>query len=800
MLQNDNSHNSARRNGYFSNGHYNGELLSSSRQRKVTNSNEVDLMKMLATLLRRKWTVISITALGVIAAGLYIVVSQPVYESSGTILITESTNSISGGSELQDLLAASYGVGLGSQISNELHVMKSRTLSEALADRILEEDLMSNGQRFPILWEDYSKDSTVVDRRIVATRIRENLNTQRLEREADVVQITFESYSPLEAEWLVNEMIKTYSELSTDQNRMAANAALNFLDQELQEVEQQLTESEETLREFMGETGMVQVDIQAELLLQRMSELEGQRQEIRTRLVAVNSAIQSYENQLETIRPGLADRYTESIAPMMERFQFQLAELETERILLLSHNPRLRENPGSEPQLQEIDERIAVLKQEINRLASQLVDDESSSALGFLSSPDGNVATLLTEISNRLIELQVEETQFSAQLEAVENRLGLENDLFNHLPDHIVELARYQRNVMIHEQLFETISRQHAETALWEQTQFGPGRAIDYASVPIRPIKPRTAIILMIGFILGSSSGTGFVLAREALNREVDGVKQLKDTGYPLLAVIPDMKPVIEEKFEGRERVDAFGTTVSSSWIALLDSLSPLSEAYRRLHNNIVYSHPDDEFRTLLITSSIKGEGKSTVTANLAVILTEAGKRVLIIDTDLRRPNVHKLTGMSRSPGVVEYLFGDVALDEAVRPSSVVPGVDILTAGREAPNPTMITQSRKFRELILSLQKEYDHILIDTPPYGIITDSAPMIQLADGVIVVSQFAVTKVNELDSTLENLNRINARVLGTVLNGYKHAESADYYNTASNQYYYNYEAYERYHDVES
>src|SRR5690625_2989751 len=383
MLHEENSHNPARRNGHSSNGHYNGELISPPNHR-TEPVDEIDLMKLLATLLRRKWTVVSITALGLVAAILFIMLSQPVYESSGTILITESTNSIGGGSELQDLLAASYGVGLGSRISNELHVMRSRTLSEALADRVLEADLMSNGHRFPILWEDFPKDSTVVERRQVAFRIRESMNTQRLDRDADVVKITFESFSPLEAEWLVNEMISTYSELSTDQNRMAANSALVFLVQELEELEQRLTESEEALRAFMGSTRMVQVDAQAEQLIQRISMLKGQWQEIWTQLVAVNSAIESYEGQVEQIRPGLADRYAESIAPMMERYQFQLAELETERLLYLSQNPGLRENPEAEPQLQEINEQISVLKQEINRLASRLVEDESGSALGFL--------------------------------------------------------------------------------------------------------------------------------------------------------------------------------------------------------------------------------------------------------------------------------------------------------------------------------------------------------------------------------------------------------------------------------
>jgi uncharacterized protein involved in exopolysaccharide biosynthesis len=210
----------------------------------------------------------------------------------------------------------------------------------------------------------------------VASRIRNNMQAERVEREADVVKISFQSYSPLEARWMVNQAIQTYSELSTDQNRMAANAALSFLEQERNEIERKLEETEEELRSFMRSTGLVRIDSQTEKVIERISELEARRQEIRTQLVAVSSAVDTYQNQLDQIRPGLAERYAESVAPTLERYQFRLAELETERLLYITRNPALRENPELEPELEHINNQITHLKQEINRLASQMISED----------------------------------------------------------------------------------------------------------------------------------------------------------------------------------------------------------------------------------------------------------------------------------------------------------------------------------------------------------------------------------------------------------------------------------------
>ncbi|MEX0661767.1 MAG: polysaccharide biosynthesis tyrosine autokinase [Balneolaceae bacterium] len=788
-------------NDSIRNGYYGGE----SNKRHLNDDNaddEIDLKQLLGVVLRYKWSIAAITFVSGVIAVWYAFSLLPIYESDGSLIIAESQNSYSmQGADLTNLISSQYGIGMGSTIGNELQVLQSRKLSEEVADKVIEEDVMENGQRFPILWRGFPEDSTVVSRDSVAMRIRGNMEIQQVEREAQLIRIRFNSFSPVEAQHLTNEVINTYTELSTEQNRVAANSALQFLDEELENVTGRLNQAEDELRNYMDGTRIVQIEQQTEAVIERITALESQRQEIRVTKVAVSSAVEQYQNQINQInqiRPGLAEQYAEGIGPTMERYQFQLAELETERQLILQRNPDLRDNPDQEPYLRDLNDKVELLREQINDLASSLIRDDGTEVyLGLLSSTgDGGIAGRLVELRGNLIELQIEESQLEAQETVVTERLEEENQFIDDLPDNMVAYARLRRDVEITEQLYLTISQQYAETALWEQTQFGLGRPLDTAYYPERPSQPNKRLILLIGLMLGGILGVGSAFGREMMNRTIDGAEKVRKVGYPLLAVIPDMTPYIKEKFSGRETVNVQGRSASTTWLNLLDSISPVAESYRRLHNNIIYSHPDQNFKTILITSTGKGEGKTTAAANLAVALSEAGKKILVVDSDLRRPAMNIVMGESRSPGIMEMIFDDAPMDEAIR-ETAAPGVFLLSAGRRPPNPSSVMQSKKLREAINKLKDQFDHILIDSAPYGIITDAAPMMRLADGVVLVTRFGLTQTHDLNQTIENLNRIRVNIIGTALVGYDHEKSADYYYS-SNYKYDTYKAYEQYQET--
>lgn len=763
--------------------HLNGSNGSSANYQSphVQNLNEdvqeIDLLKIFNLLLLHKWIIIGVTFLLGATAAFYSLQLTPIYKSDGTIIISESKNRYSyAGSDLSNLLTTTYGIGVGSTIANELQILRSVKLSYELADRINAAKYDEYGNKFPILWRAYPEDSTTVSMDTVAMRYRENIAFSQVEDGADLVRISYQSPLPTEASAIVNMTMDTYSSLSTDQNRTMAVSALNFLRSERDKIEAELTKTEDSLRLFMNRTNLVAVGPQADGLIKKMSELESTRKEVEVSLVAVNSAIEQYESQLDEIKPGLADQYSDAVGPVIERYQYRLAELETERLLYRTKNPGISD---SHPELSRIDSQISQIKSQIKNLTNDLLNSESTLSLSFASGGGNTVMGRISEISSKLIELNVEQAQLETQEQILDDYFADLESQFEDLPNEIIELAKLERDVKINEELFLLVSSQFAEMSLWEKTQFGLGRPLDYALVPKEPISPNKKLITLIGLLLGGTFSVGFVIIRDFIDDKLTSTDQIKQMGYPLLGTIPDFS--IMDNLDPNDRQYIDNKSVSNQLITFLDHISPMSEAYRRLRINVVYANPDKQYKVLMVTSATKGEGKSTVAANLAVTFSEAEKSILIIDLDLRRPTQHKIFGENREPGLTDSLFETVSLSSIVR-TTIAPNVDLLTVGKKTPEPATVLDSKRLKQLIDKLKDRYDHIILDTAPYGIISDSASLLRLVDGLVVVSRFNVTTQRELDFTLDGLQHLNADVLGIVFNAFNPEKSTDYYTNYS------------------
>ncbi len=252
------------------------------------------------------------------------------------------------------------------------------------------------------------------------------------------------------------------------------------------------------------------------------------------------------------------------------------------------------------------------------------------------------------------------------------------------------------------------------------------------------------------------------------------------------------MDEFINDTHGGKERVSVDGREINTTMVSLLDTVSPVSESFRRLQSNIIYANPDEKLKSIMITSSTQGEGKTTIASNLGVVLAEAGYKVVVVDTDLRRPQMHQQFVIDRAPGIFEFCFEDVSLDEALKPT-VLENLHVLPAGQEPPNASALTQSAAFLTMIRQLEDRFDYVILDTPPFGIITDASALIKQTDGVVVVSRFNQTTEAEMTNVLGNLERIQANMLGSVLTDFDYTQTSDYHY---NSYYYR----EIYKDYES
>ena len=206
---------------------------------------------------------------------------------------------------------------------------------------------------------------------------------------------------------------------------------------------------------------------------------------------------------------------------------------------------------------------------------------------------------------------------------------------------------------------------------------------------------------------------------------------------------------------------------VISRLIVHLKPKSPIAEAYRTLRTNIQFSSIDNEVKTIVITSSEPSEGKSTVISNLAVSMANSGKKVLILDCDLRKPNLHKIFRMRNIIGFTNALIEDLEIDKVTRDIQEVKGLKILTSGPIPPNPSELLNSKKAKNFIENLKKSFDVILIDAPPVGIVTDAAILANYVDGIILVVGFGQAEIEAVKDAKALLDRFNANLMGIVLN---------------------------------
>lgn len=199
------------------------------------------------------------------------------------------------------------------------------------------------------------------------------------------------------------------------------------------------------------------------------------------------------------------------------------------------------------------------------------------------------------------------------------------------------------------------------------------------------------------------------------------------------------------------------------------------SESYRTLRTNIQYSSFDKEYRVILVTSSEPGEGKSTTSGNLALSLAQGDKKVILVDCDLRKPSLHKNFKISNLYGLSDVLIGKETLEDA---SGKKGNLTILTAGKIPPNPSEMLASNAMTNLIEDLKKDYDYIILDTPPVQAVTDSQILSTKADGTILVVRAEKTKKDSVQNSIGLLRKVNANIIGTVLNGVDNSRHKYYY----------------------
>ncbi len=384
---------------------------------------------------------------------------------------------------------------------------------------------------------------------------------------------------------------------------------------------------------------------------------------------------------------------------------------------------------------------------------------------------------LIKQLQTYVIKLQSD--RYASSKDALNNQIGELDRQINDIIDQKQNLstsdpqyAQLDANLTAYRLAKNTLVQSLQQISLTEEQSISTIIAVEEAKPGKTPIKPRTLTNTLIGALGSLVLAIAGVFAAEMFDdtlRDPADVERI--TGLPVLGAI--------------SRYD----TSQSELIAHVQPRTPVAEAFRSIRTNIQFASVDKPPRVILVTSPSPSDGKSTIAANLSVVLAQSEKKVVLIDTDLRRPRVHKLLGLANRHGLTEMFVQSEFNLDGISQETGINNMVALTSGGIPPNPSELLGSEKMQSILKSLQNVFDMVVIDSPPVLAVTDAAILSQRADGIILVVKPGQTKLAALRQAAEQLHRVGAHTLGVVINGVELKRSRYYYYYQYRGYYYSY-----------
>ena len=350
--------------------------------------------------------------------------------------------------------------------------------------------------------------------------------------------------------------------------------------------------------------------------------------------------------------------------------------------------------------------------------------------------------------------------QQMAELEAQRNKYA---DRFRDLPATEVKAVQLQRDAKVAEDIYVLLLNRVQELSVQKAGTGGNVHIVDAALRPGAPVKPKKALILSAAVILGLIAGTGFVFLRRNMFKGIDDPDHIERTFHlPVFGLVPlsAEQAVLESSFQrGGERLRSVLANARPKDLTV--------ESLRSLRTSMQFTLMDARNRIVMLTGPMAGVGKSFLTANLGVLLANSGKRVLLIDGDMRRGVLERYMGGVQDNGLSELLSGQISLEEAIR-SSHVEGLSFISCGRRPPNPSELLMSPRLPQYLEGLAKRYDVILIDTPPVLAVTDASIIGGYAASTFFVMRSGMHSEGEIIDALKRLRAAGVHVQGGIFNG--------------------------------
>ncbi len=733
-----------------------------------TRDSSQRLSEYFRILFRGRWIIV-LSFLAVVGATTFLTYRmQPAYQASASLLI-ENRDPME-----MTLLNAEPAPVMKSRNLNAIEVLRSRRIAEDVIRSLANSPYRSELEIMKEL--DAEGHPVSLDGRV--STLRENTKVD-LAKDTDVLRVTVEAHSAFESAFLANALAEQYYRYCLQAARGEISEVRQFLEQQLTTVRDQLSQSEDLERNYKESQKVSDLDVETAHMVKQSADFHAMYNETETELNAQLRREDFLKKQLATTKGNLIEDIGGVTSPVMETLQRQIGEKQSTIASLLA-NP----GPGTE-------QAVAALDKEVEAIKAQLVEEVRKIA-GTGMSPVDPLKTS-QDIFDQLLSCEVEIKTLTAKAEALRDVMtNIDYDL-EALPEQTLVLARLSRDRQLNERLYVLLNEKYEEARITEAGKSAGVQIVDSAKPPEFPVRPKKKLNILLGILFGFALGVGIAFFLEFLDDSVKTGEDLERIGLTVLGTIPVVHTdqiVRRLKKEGRSFSEADLHRVEAKLITRFSPKSPVSEAYRSLRTNIQFADIDKPKRVLLMTSSASKEGKSTTAVNLAITLAQMGSRVLLVDSDLRRPSVHNFFGMEKTYGLTNLLIGSLSFDDVIKRTEVE-NLDVITAGDIPPNPSELVSSDAMRKFIAAARERYDHVLLDSPPVIAVTDAAVLATRVDGTILVVSSGYVNRKEVMRAVSLLRNVKGNILGVVLNALdiKKMFGSYYYYFHYYQYYYYY-----------
>ncbi len=722
-------------------------------------------------LRRRAWFLGTFASILCIAI-LWTIRSKPEYQSAMRILVESNYTAKKSGGQASEDKFTDPNVEIDS--NTQIQILRSSELLQKAVD-LLQQD-------YPDITVEQIQGALVVEPVYGADR------TGQGQIATNVLAADYTSDDPAKTQRILQTLLSVFQVYNLEQQKQRLSKGLAFINEQLPEIRQSVLEAEAALQAFRRGENVIDPAEQAGVTTNQLAAIKQERESLKAQYQEADASYKTLQRQIDAspVQARSTARLSES-----PRYQSLLNQVQTTELELARQRQQLTaEHPILQDLAKQREEQLNLLEQEVSRVlganSSQAVGNQSVLSQGQFGRGDVNLANQLTQAQNALAGLAARD-QSLAQTEA-----KLEAEL-REFPELIAQYSRLQPEVKVRQATLQRLLDARQELGL-SIAQGGFDWQIVEAPQLGEQISPNVVRNLLLGTVAGLFLGSIAAFVRESMDDTVHNSEDLSNNvPLPLLGTLPELTQA--EAREALATLPFYQNNIQEFTTPDLFQWKPLREALDLIYANIQLLKGGNPYKSLMVTSALSGEGKSTLSLGLAISASRLDQRVLIIDADMRNPSLHRVFNLSNHHGLSTLLTGDTPaqewqsapqwvymrwddVDDDIDPGSgehssslrrVPPSdlsLDVLTAGPSAADPVKLLSLERMKEVISAFQDSYDLILIDSPPVLGLVDTIPVGLGCDGVVMVGRMDKITRTELSNAVDILNKLN--LIGLVANG--------------------------------